>query len=178
MVGRYGGVGRRVLRPSPSDCAGGGNVFGSHVVRSDTILLRPPEPRDAAALSALLAELGHPASPEDVVRRLARLRESDPDGYAGVVEADARAVGFVAAHLTPMLHRERPVVRVTTLVVGADYRGQGIGSFLLGAVEVWSLARGASRIELTSADAREEAHSFYEKRGFRREGVRFVREHG
>lgn len=145
-------------------------------MRSDTVLLCPAEERHAAALAGLLGELGHPATPEQVVTRLSELRHGDPDGFAVVAEAAEGAVGFAAAHLTPMLHRARPVGRVTTLVVAAGRRGQGIGGLLLAAAVAWCRERGATRLELTSGESRREAHAFYERHGWRREGVRFVLE--
>jgi GNAT superfamily N-acetyltransferase len=145
-------------------------------MRIDTVLLRPPEIRDAERLARLLAALGHPAEPAEVAHRLAELAERDPAGFRAVAEADGEPVGFVAAHLTPMLHRARPVGRVTTLVVDEEARGSGVGSFLLAAAESWCRERGATRIELTSGDERPDAHRFYQGRGWRREGARFVRE--
>lgn len=145
-------------------------------MKSDTVLLRPVEERDAAMLADLFSSLGHPAAPDDVARRLRDLRRLDPSGLRAVAEADDRVVGFVAAHLTPMLHREQPVGRVTTLVVADGRRGQGIGSFLLTAAESWCREAGATRIELTTGAERLDAHRFYDRRGFRREGLRFVRE--
>lgn len=145
-------------------------------MRIDTVLLRPPEARDADRLARLLAALGHPAEPADVAHRLVELAERDPGGFRAVAEADGVPVGFVAAHLTPMLHRPRPVGRVTTLVVDEEARGSGVGSFLLAAAESWCRERGANRIELTSGEERADAHRFYQGRGWRREGTRFVRE--
>jgi GNAT superfamily N-acetyltransferase len=145
-------------------------------MRTDTLLLRAPEERDLESIVALLDELGHPAGPVEVARRLGALRELDPTGFLVVADASGRAVGLVSAHLTPMLHREQPVGRVTTLVVAAAERGKGVGGLLLAAAEGWCREHGAVRIELTSADRREDSHGFYERRGWRKEGLRFVRE--
>jgi GNAT superfamily N-acetyltransferase len=138
--------------------------------------LRPPVAADAAALAGLLAVLGHPAEPADVARRLANLERLDPGALRLVAEVDGRVVGFVAAHETPMLHRDRPVGRVTTLVVAPAEQGKGYGGRLLDAAAEWLVARGAPRLELTSGSARREAHLFYERHGWKQEGKRFVRE--
>jgi GNAT superfamily N-acetyltransferase len=143
---------------------------------ADAPWMRPPEARDAAALAGLLDELGHPATAAEVAERLAELARRDPDGLALVAESEGRTVGFVAAHLTPMLHRPRPVGRVTTLVVAPDHQRRGVGRLLLETAVTWCRARGATRIELTTGDARAEAHAFYEHRGWRREGLRYVLE--
>lgn len=140
------------------------------------IRLRPPVEADADALASLLAVLGHAAPSAEVRARLAELERLDPDGFRLVAELDSRVVGFVAAHRTPMLHRERPVGRVTTLVVEPALQGRGMGGALLAAAEEWLAEGGATRFELTTGSARVAAHRFYEGRGWRLEGVRFVRE--
>jgi len=138
--------------------------------------LRPPSAADAPALAGLMAVLGHPAEPSEVERRLANLERLDPEALRLVVEVEGRVVGFVAAHETPMLHRDRPVGRVTTLVVAPEAQGRGYGALLLDAAAGWLIERGAPRLELTSGSRRQEAHRFYERRGWKQEGVRFVRE--
>ena len=142
---------------------------------SPQVRLRAPEPRDASALAELLALLGHPAEPADVTRRLTELERLDPEGLRLVADLDGVAIGFVSAHLTPMIHRDRPVGRVTTLVVDERRQRGGVGTLLLSAAEEWLAARAAVRLELTSGDGRVEAHAFYERRGWHKEGVRFVR---
>jgi GNAT superfamily N-acetyltransferase len=141
-----------------------------------TVALRPPVASDAAALAELMSVLGHPAAPGELAARLAELERLDPGALRLLAEQGGRVVGFVAAHLTPMLHRQRPVGRVTTLVVAEDRQGAGIGTLLLAAAEEWLAARGATRFELTTGDRRAHAHRFYAARGWHREGVRFVRE--
>ena len=138
--------------------------------------LRPPSATDVPALAELMAVLGHPAEPSDVERRLANLERLDPGALRLVVEVEGRVVGFVAAHETPMLHRDLPVGRVTTLVVAPEAQGRGYGALLLDAAAGWLVDRGAPRLELTSGSRRQEAHRFYGRRGWKQEGVRFVRE--
>src|SRR5678815_2594539 len=99
--------------------------------------LRPPSAADAPALAGLMAVLGHPAEPSEVERRLANLERLDPEALRLVVEVEGRVVGFVAAHETPMLHRDRPVGRVTTLVVAPEAQGRGYGALLLDAAAGW-----------------------------------------
>ena len=44
-------------------------------------------------------------------------------------------------------------------------RSQGIGKALLEAMRGWARERGATHLELDSADARLDAHRFYEREG-------------
>ena len=61
------------------------------------------------------------------------------------------------------------------LVVASEARGTGVGTALLRAFEEGALARDASAIVLTSSLHRKDAHAFYERRGFRKTGVRLVK---
>jgi GNAT superfamily N-acetyltransferase len=52
---------------------------------------------------------------------------------------------------------------VEDLAVHPARRSVGIGKCLLDAAKDWARARGASRLELESAEARADAHRFYER---------------
>jgi GNAT superfamily N-acetyltransferase len=52
---------------------------------------------------------------------------------------------------------------VEDLAVAPDRRSLGIGKRLLDAAKDWARARGATHLELDSAETREAAHRFYER---------------
>jgi GNAT superfamily N-acetyltransferase len=54
---------------------------------------------------------------------------------------------------------------VEDLAVHPDHRSQGVGRALLGAARDWARERGATHLELDSAEARADAHRFYEREG-------------
>jgi GNAT superfamily N-acetyltransferase len=54
---------------------------------------------------------------------------------------------------------------VEDLAVDPDRRSQGVGQALLGAARDWARERGATHLELDSAEARADAHRFYEREG-------------
>ena len=56
-------------------------------------------------------------------------------------------------------------VWVEDLAVHPDHRSRGIGKQLLDEARRWARSRGASHLELDSADARTDAHRFYEREG-------------
>ena len=81
-------------------------------------------------------------------------------------------------HSFATLHRPGRLGRITALVVAASARGRGIGSELLGTAERHLLASGCTRLEVTSAEQRHDAHAFYATRGYREQRARFVKTSG
>jgi ribosomal protein S18 acetylase RimI-like enzyme len=128
----------------------------------------------AAALASLLAQLGYPASEEDVAGRVERLLV-DP-AYALLVAAeDERVVGFAALRARATLEHEHPVGHVEGLVVDGAHRGRGVGGALMRAAEAEARSRCCEILFLTSAAERADAHAFYERSGFTRTGLRFTK---
>lgn len=87
-----------------------------------------------------------------------------------VAEADGRLVGFVHAMLKdspalPILVPRRYAI-VDAVVVSSALHGHGIGGSLMGEVQVWALANGASSIELNVYEFNQIAISFYEGLGY------------
>ena len=141
------------------------------------IRIRAAAETDAAAIAALLEVLAHPLDPARVVAQLRALAAQG--GCATfVAERDSRVIGLVSAQAILMLHRPEPVGRVTVLVVYPAAHGGGVGTALLRAAEAFLAARGCARVEVTSAAHRVDAHAFYLRRGFARQGERFAKGSG
>jgi GNAT superfamily N-acetyltransferase len=134
--------------------------------------VRAAEPRDHAALAALFTELGFPASPEQVAARWPRY---DGDDAALVAELDGRVAGVITLHAWPVLHRDLPEGRITTLVVAEAARGRGVGRALVEAAERELFSRGCGRIEVTSALRLAPAHEFYLHLGYEVRAKRFLK---
>lgn len=62
--------------------------------------------------------------------------------------------------------RDEQLCFVTYVAVDATYRKRGIGRMLFNEVENRAIQADCKSIELTSANYREDAHSFYESIGF------------
>jgi len=139
---------------------------------SGRVRIRSATPADAPAIAALMVELGYPDGVAAIEARIARACPDGPDAVL-LAEHDGRAAGAASVHLIPLFHRDGLLARLTSFVVTRELQGRGIGSALLTACERWAAERGAERIEITSGDERDEAHHFYEQRGFAREGQRF-----
>lgn len=80
-----------------------------------------------------------------------------------VAIADGDPAGFCTAYLD--LHSVRFGYRVWVedLAVDPARRGRGLGRRLLDAAKDWARERGATHLELDSADSRVDAHRFYER---------------
>ena len=137
-----------------------------------TVIVRPASASDAAALAALVGELGYPAEPDAMPTRLAALQRSG-HVVALVAETDGRVIGLLTAHVMMTIHSPSPVALLTALVVAASARGLGAGRQLVAAAEEWAREHGAVRIAVTSGAQRTDAHQFYERIGYARTGVRF-----
>ena len=132
----------------------------------------PCTQEDAAAVSALLSELGYEVSSQAAAERVRQLNEtgSDPTFIAG---EDGRPLGLIALHRCQMIQYRNPVTRITALVVHQRARRRGIGRLLVDHALRWAAQSGCELVELTSALNRGEAHAFYRDLGFEGNSLRF-----
>ncbi|HYW14944.1 MAG TPA: GNAT family N-acetyltransferase [Allosphingosinicella sp.] len=137
--------------------------------------VRPARPGDSEAIAALVSGLGFEAGPADISERLAALgkRREIP-----LVADQAGVVGVLAWHVTAMLHRPKPVGRITMMVVADGERRRGVGRVLVEAAYGVLRAKGCGLIEVTSNVDLSGAHGFYRRLGFERTSYRFAKELG
>jgi GNAT superfamily N-acetyltransferase len=92
---------------------------------------------------------------------------TESGGVVVVAELDGEVVGvcqlIVFRHLQA---RGGRCAEVESVHVHPDHRGTGVGAALLGDVIARALELGCYRVQLTSNNARTDAHRFYERRGF------------
>lgn len=129
---------------------------------------------DAPELARLLTPLGYPRSEADL-RAVWDAWEADGN-VALVAEGSDGLIGVITLHSMVVLHRPRPVGRITSLFVDAPARGAGLGRALMEAAENALRERGCSMVEVTSHRRRTDAHTFYERFGYERTSYRFARE--
>ena len=134
--------------------------------------IREIEVTDAAGLVPLLDVLGWGSPRDQVEVRLQRIADH-PDYTGWVAVENGNIVGFATGQLNWMLQTHPPVAELVGLAVLPEAEGTGAGSRLLTAFEAWAVDAGAQRLKVTSGDHRPLAHGFYERRGYRRTGVRF-----
>lgn len=134
--------------------------------------VRPADPFDAAAIAAILADVGVTqvaAEPEPLTRqRVRRAIEDAGEGPSDVLVAQEGddVVGFVAVSWTHNL-RQGVDGLVSDLFVRSDRRGCGAGTALVERVKRDAAARGCQRLVLyTGRRGEAYARGFYPKLGF------------
>lgn len=126
-----------------------------------------PDEADAvvAAYEWLFAPPGSQPPMWDPTKAAARLGAAAASETAEVLVADVD--GAIAGICT--VYDEFDSVRfghrawVEDLAVDPDRRSQGIGKALLDAAKDWARERGATHLELDSAETRADAHRFYNR---------------
>ena len=89
----------------------------------------------------------------------------DPEAVVLVAENRGEVLGLCTGYLDMNSVRFGPRCWVEDLAVSPDHRSQGVGKALLDAAKNWARQRGATHLELDSAEARADAHRFYEREG-------------
>lgn len=134
--------------------------------------VRPARPADAVAVAALVTGLGFEASAGDIEGRLAQLKKARE---APLVAEQGEVIGVLAWHVTPVLHRPKPVGRITMMVVADGERRRGVGRALVEEAFREMRAKGCGLIEVTSNVDLSGAHGFYRRLGFERTSYRFAK---
>jgi GNAT superfamily N-acetyltransferase len=98
----------------------------------------------------------------DPMRAAERLAHAIGDENAEVLVAGAIA-GFCTVYCDIESVRFGRRAWVEDLAVDPEQRSLGIGKALLDAAKDWARERGASHLELDSAEVRADAHRFYER---------------
>jgi GNAT superfamily N-acetyltransferase len=140
-----------------------------------TVNLRTATPGDAAEIARLLGLLGYPTDAGSIATRWAKWRAN---GSAAIVAGGQKSgglLGVVTLFTTIVLHRPKPIGRISALIVDESARGHGVGRALVGAAEAFALREGCGMLEVTSNMRRTEAHAFYERLGFDKSSYRFVK---
>jgi GNAT superfamily N-acetyltransferase len=129
------------------------------------VTLRPASIDDAAAIAALVGELGYSASAGDIAARLPLLLDSDRYFLVVAAASDGRLLGLINAERRLNIE-SGTAYEITGLVVESSARRAGVGSALVGAAEAWARAHGAGSMRVRSNVVRPEAHAFYARRGY------------
>jgi ribosomal protein S18 acetylase RimI-like enzyme len=135
--------------------------------------IREAKPADAPRLAELMKLLGHDVDAKGVRKRLAALARDDLPQLLATL--DKKVVGLAGIHSMIAIHRDRPVGRITILVVAEEARRRGVGRMLAEAAEDHLRKRGCGMVEVTSNDRLTAAHAFYRHMGYERTSIRFMK---
>lgn len=129
------------------------------------ITLRRAMISDAKAIYELCrSELGYDFSLEQVEANVRRLI-GDSTNLLLVAEQNNELAGFVHANSHEPVYAPK-MKSVMALVVREEFRKQGLGHSLVGAVENWAIESGASGVRLNSGDTMNDALHFYKSMGY------------
>jgi GNAT superfamily N-acetyltransferase len=137
--------------------------------RVDSAIVRAAVPEDVekvvAAYDWLFAPPGARPADWDPDRAAGALRRAMASDAAVVLVAalDGEVVGLCTAYDDIESVRFGRRVWVEDLAVHPDRRSLGIGKQLLDESKRWARDRGATHLELDSAETRADAHRFYER---------------
>lgn len=98
-----------------------------------------------------------------------------PDEALLIAEVDGRPAGYTYLVVDTDFFTGRQHTHLSVLAVAEEAEGRGVGSALVEASTAWAAARGHDRITLNVFDGNHRAKALYERHGFSRETVRYVR---
>ncbi|NUP56103.1 MAG: GNAT family N-acetyltransferase [Gemmatimonadaceae bacterium] len=137
------------------------------------VALRAATPSDAAAVAALLTELGHQTTAASVAERLPTVLAEGGGVILACVEGGTPVAVMCLARLV-VLHAGGSVAYITALITTKRWQGHGIGRMLVRAAFEWAEEQGCARLSVTSAEHRADAHAFYPRCGLPYTGRRFA----
>lgn len=119
---------------------------------------------DAAEIARLSAELGYPATGEQMHARLAQLLPQATH-FVAVADSSTGLHGWIAAERRLLLEYG-DCAEIVGLVVDARARRGGVGQALVAAAEQWARDQALDELTVRSNIVREASHPFYERLGF------------
>ena len=138
-------------------------------------MIRRAEQGDASALANLMTQLGYPTVADEMSLRMRAI--FDDKNFATFVAVDNGAViGMIGVSVSASYEHNDRNGRIIALAVEKRWRRKGIGRILVAVAEGYLVRKNAGRIALTSGFTREDAHKFYESLGYKRTGLRFIKE--
>jgi GNAT superfamily N-acetyltransferase len=127
--------------------------------------IRRAKSTDAAPIAELSGQLGYPAKPAAIARRLRMIKPASQHAVLVAESSERKVIGWLHVSVSPLL--EVPLrAEVNGLVVDEDERSRGTGALLLRAAEQWARSRGCKNMSVRSNVLRERAHQFYLRHGY------------
>lgn len=128
---------------------------------------------DAASLTSLLEQLGHPLTETEVETKIGLFTDA---GYRLLVcEVENKTVGFLSLHWFDKFHSVEKTGRITALCVDASVRDMGIGAALVHAGEQLLKDHGCREVEVTTNLRRSLTPEFYRKNGYEEHSRHFIK---
>jgi GNAT superfamily N-acetyltransferase len=139
------------------------------------VLVRPVELADAAVLATLMCQLGYETRTAEMEMRLNSILP-DSRYRTFVAVAEARVCGMIGTFCYQSYEHNNPGARILALVVAEDMRGRGVGMALVRAAEADLAARCITWLTVDTRLTRKEAHLFYERLRYEKNGFRYFKQ--
>jgi GNAT superfamily N-acetyltransferase len=120
---------------------------------------------DAARIAELSAELGYPATTQQVEARFLRLLPKTKHLLLVAEAPGTEIVGWIHVSVANLIESDLRA-EVNGLIVAEAHRSLGAGARLLEAAENWARNCGCRTVNLRSNVIRERAHKFYDRQGY------------
>ena len=141
---------------------------------SKEIKIRKVRVKDTVSIAGLLKELGYSSSSSFAKNKILKLTKSEIDTVL-VAEADGKVIGVGHLHIAELFHEPGKLGRIMAIVVNKKYRQTGVGLKLMTSLESIARKTGSSKMEVTSAAKRDDAHKFYLGLGYFEKPKRFIK---
>ncbi|MGB8476590.1 MAG: GNAT family N-acetyltransferase [Candidatus Acidiferrum sp.] len=129
------------------------------------VLIRRARSGDAPRLAELSGQLGYPATPADIARRMRKLKSASENALFVADSREAGVVGWAHISVTHLLEVGTRA-ELNGLVVEEGHRSLGEGAKLLEAAEDWARKHRCPAMSVRSNVIRERAHKFYIRQGY------------
>ena len=140
----------------------------------DSLFIRAATASDAAAIAGLMGQLGYKTKTSEMETRLDAILP-DPRYYTLVALIDDKVCGMIGTFFHRSYEHNDLSARILALVVAVQMRGRGVGRALVQAAEAGLSARNLTRVALNTRLTRQDAHLFYERLGYEKNGFRYVK---
>ncbi|PYK84291.1 MAG: GNAT family N-acetyltransferase [Verrucomicrobia bacterium] len=139
------------------------------------VTIRVAEAADVEALADLMTQLGYETRASEMQMRMEAIR-ADRNYATFVAVSKGKVCGMIGTYTCYSYEHNSPSGRILALVVSEKMRGRGVGHALIAVAEKDLAQKNISRVAVNTRFERKEAHEFYEKAGYTRNGFRFVKE--
>ena len=119
---------------------------------------------DCSGITHLTNQLGYPSTLEKICE-IMDLVLAHKDHQVFIAENGNIIVGYI--HLIQSMRiGSIPFVEIAAFIIDESSRSVGVGSALIGESEKWASSLGLKDIRIRSNIIRQEAHKFFQNRGF------------
>lgn len=129
--------------------------------------IRSAVEQDAPDISELCVQLGYSATKLRIAARLKHVLQQPHHAVFVAEQANKPLLGWIHIRRVSTLILEQDG-EIDGFVVREEFRNRGIGSKLLRRAEKWAAQNGCPSLRLRTNVKRQEAHRFYDRRGFER----------